>query len=96
MEWDPGRDDDPAQIAVTYYTNNCHRMDYPTYRANGYHIGSGTVESAAKQIGTQRMKVPGAIWNLDSARKVAKARAAFLSNQWGNLAPRRTHLRRAA
>jgi hypothetical protein len=92
----PNRQDDPAQKAVTYYTNNHHRMDYPTYRDNGYHIGSGTVESAAKQIGTQRMKVPGAIWNLDSARKVAKARAAFLSNQWGDLAARRTHLRRAA
>jgi hypothetical protein len=92
----PNRKDDPAHKAVTYYTNNRHRMDYPTYRANGYHIGSGTVESAAKQIGTQRMKVPGAIWNLDGARKVAKARAAFLSNQWADLAARRTHRRRAA
>jgi hypothetical protein len=43
-------EDDPAQKAVTYYTNNRHRMDYPTYRANGYHIGSGTIESAVKQI----------------------------------------------
>ena len=33
---DPARTDDPAQKAVTYYTNNCQRMDYPTYRAQGY------------------------------------------------------------
>lgn len=89
-------DDDPAQKAVTYLTNNRSRMDYPTYRKNGYQIGSGTIESAAKQIVSQRMKVTGAIWNLDSARLVAKARAAFLSDQWGDLAARRTHLNRAA
>lgn len=89
-------DDDPAQKAVTYFTNNRQRMDYPTYRAQGYQIGSGTIESAAKQIVAQRMKVTGAIWNLDSARLVAKARAAFLSNQWNALTARRTHLNRAA
>jgi len=89
-------DDDPAQQAVTYFSNNRHRMDYPTYRKNGYQIGSGTIESAAKQIVAQRMKVTGAIWNLESARFVAKARAAFLSDQWDGLAARRTHLYRAA
>jgi hypothetical protein len=89
-------DDDPAQKAVTYFTNNRHRMDYPTYRKHGYQLGSGTIESAAKQIVAQRMKVTGAIWNLDSARFVAKARAAFLSNQWRDLATRRAQLNRAA
>lgn len=89
-------EDDPAQKAVTYFTNNRHRMDYPTYRKHGYQIGSGTIESAAKQIVAQRMKVTGAIWTLDSARLVAKARAAFLSNQWRDLAARRTHLNHAA
>ena len=61
-------------------------MDYPTYRANGYQIGSGTIESGVKQIASQRMKVAGARWNLDSARLVAKARAAYLSGHWHNLA----------
>lgn len=86
------RQDDPAQKAVTYFSNNKERMDYATYRKNGYQIGSGTIESAAKQIGLLRMKVPGAIWNLDGARYVAKARAAFLSDQWPLLAQRRAHL----
>jgi hypothetical protein len=93
---DRGPDDDPAQKAVTYFTNNRHRMDYPTYRKNGYQIGSGTIESAAKQIVAQRMKVTGAIWAPDSARLVAKARAAFLSDQWDDLAARRTHLNHVA
>lgn len=92
----PQQQEDPAAKAVTYFSNNRHRMDYATYRAQGYQIGSGTVESAAKQIGTQRMKVPGARWNLNSARRVAKARAAFLSNQWNTLAQHRSHLPLAA
>ncbi len=93
---DPNREKDPAQQASTYYTNNRHRMDYPTYRANGYQIGSGTVESAVKQIAQQRLKVPGARWNLESARLVSKARAAFLSGQWPDLADRRRCLSHAA
>jgi len=77
---------DPAFVAARYFHQNRERMDYPTYRRQGYQIGSGTIESGAKQIGTMRMKVAGAIWNEDSARKVAKARAAYLSNQWDELA----------
>ena len=92
----PNREDDPAQKALTYFENNKERMNYATYRNNGYQIGSGTIESAAKQIGLLRMKVPGAIWNLDSARYVAKARAAYLSDQWSFLAQRRSHLPLAA
>jgi hypothetical protein len=92
----PKRQDDPAQKAVTYFTNNRSRMDYPSYRANGFHIGSGTIESGIKQISSQRLKIAGAIWNPDSARHVAKARAAYLSGQWNHLAARRTHLARAA
>lgn len=80
------RDDDPAQVAMRYFRNNQHRMDYPTYRAHGYQIGSGTIESGVKQIASQRMKVSGARWNLDSARFVAKARAAYLSGYWQQLA----------
>jgi hypothetical protein len=89
-------EDDPAQQAVTYYTNNQHRMDYPSYRQNGYQIGSGTIESGVKQIATQRMKVSGARWNLHSARMVAKARAAYLSGQWQQLAQRREYLSKCA
>jgi hypothetical protein len=77
---------DPAFVAARYFDQNRHRMNYPAYRRNGYQIGSGTIESAAKQIGTMRMKVAGAIWNEESARKVAKARAAYLSNEWQELA----------
>jgi hypothetical protein len=83
-----------ATKAVTYFTNNQHRMAYPTYRAQGYQIGSGTIESGCKQIVSQRLKVAGAIWDLDNAIQTAKARAALLSDQWQTITARREFLAR--
>ena len=71
---------DAAQRAMTYFTNNAHRMKYAEYRAKGYWIGSGTVESACKQIATARLKIAGARWTLSGANATAKARAAWLSD----------------
>lgn len=88
----PDCPDDPAQTATQYFINNCQRMNYAAYRAKGYQIGSGTMESGCKQVGIQRMKVPGATWDKGGARYVAKARAALLSDQWDMLAQRRVRL----
>ncbi|NIQ11193.1 MAG: ISKra4 family transposase [Gammaproteobacteria bacterium] len=73
---------DPAAKAATYFQNNLARMDYAHFRQQGYTIGSGTVESGCKQIGTMRLKRSGAQWLEDGARWVAKARAVWLSGQW--------------
>jgi len=89
---EPGKAQEAARKAVTYFTNNRHRMDYPTYRAKGYQIGSGTIESGCKQIVAQRLKVAGAIWDHHNAINTAKARAALLSGQWNTLTSRREHL----
>jgi hypothetical protein len=45
--------------AVNYLSGNVHRMDYPRYLANGWMIGSGTVESACKTVVAQRLKQAG-------------------------------------
>jgi hypothetical protein len=74
--------------AITYYSNNIQRMDYARFRAKGYQIGSGTVESACKQLGTQRLKRAGARWTQPGARHTAKARAAWLSGDWNLLETR--------
>lgn len=76
---------DVIRTTANYFENHKERMRYAHFRQQGYQIGSGTIESAAKQIGMMRMKVPGAIWNEDNARMVAKARAAYLSDQWQSL-----------
>ena len=69
-----------TQRAVTYYTNNQHRMHYAQFRTQEYWIGSGTVESACKQIATTRLKISGARWTLAGAIATSKARAAWLSD----------------
>lgn len=71
---------DAAQRAVTYYTHNQNRMDYAQYRKKGYWIGSGTIESACKQIASARLKIAGARWTFSGAIATAKARAAWLSS----------------
>lgn len=47
----------------TYLTNNATRMRYDNYRAQGYLIGSGAIESAARSVVQQRCKLSGQRWN---------------------------------
>ncbi|MHB8630009.1 MAG: hypothetical protein ACYDEO_27885, partial [Aggregatilineales bacterium] len=51
------------------------------FRALGLQIGSATMESGCKQIALERLKIAGAQWSVEGARKLAKARAAFLSHE---------------
>jgi len=81
-----------AQHAVTYFTHNEARMRYDKFRAAGYLIGSGTVESGCKQIVTERLKRSGAQWLVAGAVKTAKARAVWLSGRWEALCARRDAL----
>ena len=81
-----------ARKAISYYTNNQARMDYAAFRADGYMIGSGTVESGCKQIVSYRLKRAGARWSEEGACLTAKARAAYLSDQWDQLATHRGEL----
>ena len=52
---------------VGYFENHVHRMDYPTYRAKGWAIGSGPIESACKTVIGKRMKNGGMRWGEDGA-----------------------------
>ena len=76
-----------AEKAITYYTHNEKRMDYARFRQQAYLIGSGTIESACKQIAAARLKCSGARWTLPGVIATAKARAAWLSKSWDNLKP---------
>jgi hypothetical protein len=69
---------------VTYFANQVHRMDYPSYVAKGWQIGSGPVESACKTVVGQRLKGGGMRWGEDGADAVCHLRALFRSadGQW--------------
>lgn len=81
-----------ARKAANYFYTNAERMRYDRFRAAGYMIGSGSVESACKQIVTHRLKLPGAQWIVEGAVNTAKARAAWLSGSWQALCHRRSSL----
>ena len=69
---------------LNYFRNNVHRMDYPTYVANGWSIGSGAVESACKTVVGQRLKLAGMRWGEDGADALCHLRALYRSEkgQW--------------
>jgi hypothetical protein len=69
---------------VTYFTNQSHRMDYPSYVSKGWQIGSGPVESACKTVVGQRLKGSGMRWAGPGSDGVCHLRALFLSEegQW--------------
>jgi hypothetical protein len=70
--------------AVRYIGNNVHRMDYPRYVAEGWCIGSGSVESACKTVVGQRLNLAGMRWGEDGTDEVCHLRALFKSEptQW--------------
>lgn len=67
-----------------YFRNQVHRMDYPTYEANGWYIGSGAVESACKTVVGQRLKGSGMRWSEPGSHAVCHVRALYRSehSQW--------------
>jgi hypothetical protein len=69
---------------LTYFRNQEGRMDYPTYEANGWYIGSGAVESACKTVVGQRLKGAGMRWGESGAHEVCHVRALYRSEpgQW--------------
>jgi hypothetical protein len=86
---------------VTYFRNNQQRMRYDFYRANGWQIGSGTIESGCKHVIGARLKQAGMIWSPAGAQAVAKLRARLKSRRWNHTVaalppPSRTYHRHAA
>lgn len=67
-----------------YVRNNVHRMDYPTYLARGWMIGSGPVEAACKLVVGGRLKGSGMRWREPGSDSLCHLRALFLSQpgQW--------------
>jgi hypothetical protein len=65
-----------------YFETNRARMRYAEFRAGGYQIGSGSVESACKRVVAARLKQAGMIWSARGANAIAHLRALVLSRRW--------------
>lgn len=64
-----------------YFRNNQRRMHYLEMRTEGYPIGSGMVESAAKQY-KARFAGPGMRWSRAGAERLLPIRTAILSDHF--------------
>lgn len=65
--------------AVAYLRTHEHRMYYRTFRAQGFHIGSGVVEAGCKSVVQARMKGTGMRWSREGAEAMLHLRAAWCS-----------------
>lgn len=75
--------DDPRERidrALTYYTNNQERMNYPQYRCQGLPLTSSHIESTIKQI-NRRVKGTEKFWCRESGDAVLQLRADYLSDR---------------
>ena len=67
---------------IGYVEPNVARMDYPSYRSAGLHVGSGPIESACKQLVTARLKQSGMRWTVAGAEQTLALRCCWLNGDW--------------
>jgi hypothetical protein len=65
-----------------YIDQHWARLQYDIFRSLGRPIGSGTVESAARNVVTWRMKRGGQRWSGPGARRMLAAVGEVHSNRW--------------
>ncbi|MCA9032113.1 MAG: hypothetical protein KDA66_14955 [Planctomycetaceae bacterium] len=71
-----------AQKLSNYIRSRLAETDYPRYRSRGWTIGSGMVESSAKQLVGLRLKGPGMHWSRAGATALTALRCAHLNGHW--------------
>ena len=68
-----------ALTALDYFLARLDPMEYPTFKAKAYPIGSGQVEAINKNIIGHRLKRSGMPWSKSGAAALAATRALDLS-----------------
>jgi hypothetical protein len=66
-------------MALDYFVNNVSRMQYGTFRAKNYSIGSGVIEAGCRTIIGKRCKQSGMFWGTPGAEKVLALRCIHAS-----------------
>lgn len=68
--------------AQSYFATHAARMDYPTFVARCFPIGSGAVESCCKCLIEARAKGAGMRWSTPGVQRIASLRALQRSGRW--------------
>jgi hypothetical protein len=77
-----GQPQAPAvEDALHYFVTNVSRMQYGTFRAAGYFIGSGVVEAGCKTVIGGRCKQSGMFWSKAGAENILAFRCIHSSRR---------------
>lgn len=78
----PGKSKSVPEQAVGYFSTNAERMRYPTFRAQGMHVGSGIAEAACKTVVATRLKRSGMRWTPEGLDALLPLRTAVLNRTY--------------
>jgi len=67
---------------IGYLERFSDAVDYTTFQAQGYPLGSGEVESAHRAIPQKRLKLPGACWHPESINPMLALRVLRANDWW--------------
>jgi hypothetical protein len=70
-----------VEKALGYFVHNVSRMQYGTFRATGYFIGSGVVEAGCKTVIGGRCKQSGMFWSKPGAENILALRCIHSSRR---------------
>jgi Uncharacterised protein family (UPF0236) len=73
-----------VEKALHYFESNVERMQYGTFRKEGYFIGSGVIEAGCKTVIGSRCKQSGMFWSESGAENILALRCIKLSREWEN------------
>ncbi len=91
---DDSESHDVVRRAIKHFTKNRGRMKYSSFISMGLPIGSGHIESAAKNIVAHRLKRSGMRWSIEGGQRVLNLRTLVKDGRWD--AAWREHLDRRA
>ena len=72
---------DQVEEELGYFVRNVKRMQYGTFRAKGYFIGSGVVEAGCKTVIGGRCKQSGMFWSESGAENILALRCIHSSRK---------------
>jgi hypothetical protein len=87
----PGQSKSVPEQAIGYFTTNATRMQYPTFRAQGMHIGSGVAEATCKTIVSTRAKRAGMRWTPQGLDALLPLRTSVLNGSYDAFWQGRAH-----
>ena len=85
---DPRAAADAVATTVGYLEKRRTQIEYATFRARGYPIGSGSVESANKLVVEARLKGSGMHWARHHVNPLLALRTIVCSDRWDDAWPR--------